>query len=288
MTEPCIGIIGGSGLYNIEGIEDVKSVEVETPFGKPSDAFTRGTIEGRRVVFLPRHGKGHTILPTELNFRANIWGMKKLGVTHIIAVSAVGSMKEEIKPLDIVIPDQFYDHTKGRKSTFFGDGIVAHLSFANPVCPALADVLFNATKQVGASVHKGGTYLCIEGPQFSSRAESLIYRQWGVSVIGMTNVQEAKLAREAEICYSTMALATDYDCWHIGEEEVTLEMVIENLGKNIETAKRIIKAAIPTVKPERQCPCPTAISKAIVTSRDLIPEETRKRLDIIIGKYFSG
>ncbi len=287
MTEPCIGIIGGSGLYNIEGIKDVKSIEIETPFGKPSDAFTTGTLEGRSVVFLPRHGKGHTILPTELNFRANIWGMKKLGVTHIIAVSAVGSMREEIRPLDIVIPDQFYDHTKGRKSTFFGDGIVAHMSFADPVCPALADVLFNAAKQVGARVHKGGTYLCIEGPQFSTRAESLIFRQWGVSVIGMTNVQEAKLAREAEICYSTMALATDYDCWHVGEEEVTLEMVVKNLEKNVETAKRIIKTALPMIKLERQCPCPTAISKAIVTKQDLIPTETRKKLDIIIGKYLS-
>ncbi len=288
MTEPCIGIIGGSGLYDIEGIEDVQRIEIETPFGKPSDAFTQGTIEGRRVVFLPRHGKGHTILPTELNFRANIWGMKKLGVTHIIAVSAVGSMREEIKPLDIVIPDQFYDHTKGRKGTFFGDGIVAHMSFADPICPELAGVLFNAAKQVGASVHKGGTYLCIEGPQFSSRAESLIFRQWGVSVIGMTNVQEAKLAREAEICYSTMALATDYDCWHIEEEEVTLEMVVKNLEKNVETAKRILKAALPMVKSDRQCPCPTAISKAIVTQHNLIPEETKKRLDIIIGKYLSG
>ncbi|MGR3310178.1 MAG: S-methyl-5'-thioadenosine phosphorylase, partial [Candidatus Brocadiales bacterium] len=265
MTEPRIGIIGGSGLYDIEGIEDVQRIEIETPFGKPSDAFTQGTIEGRRVVFLPRHGKGHTILPTELNFRANIWGMKKLGVTHIIAVSAVGSMREEIKPLDIVIPDQFYDHTKGRKGTFFGDGIVAHMSFADPICPELAEVLFKAAKQVGASVHKGGTYLCIEGPQFSSRAESLIFRQWGVNVIGMTNVQEAKLAREAEICYSTMALVTDYDCWHIEEEEVTLEMVVKNLEKNVETAKRILKAALPMVKSDRQCPCPTAISKAIVT-----------------------
>lgn len=288
MAEPCIGIIGGSGLYDIEGIEDVRTVDVDTPFGKPSDAFIRGTIEGQEVVFLPRHGKGHTIMPTELNFRANIWGMKKLGVEHIIAVSAVGSMKEEIKPLDIVIIDQFYDNTKGRKSTFFGDGVVAHTSFADPVCSVLADTLYNAAKQVGARVHRGGTYMCIEGPLFSTRAESLIYRQWGVSVIGMTNVQEAKLAREAEICYSTMALATDYDCWYAGEEEVTLEMIMQNLEKNVETAKRIIKAALPMIKLDRTCPCASAISRAIVTNPDMIPEETRKKLDIIIGKYITS
>lgn len=285
MGEQVIGIIGGSGLYNIEGIKDVTSVSIDTPFGKPSDSFTIGTLEGRKVAFLPRHGKGHTILPSELNFRANIYGMKKLGVEHIIAVSAVGSMKEEIKPLDIVIPDQFFDRTRGRISTFFGEGIVGHVSFADPVCGVLADTLFNAAKSVGARVHKGGMYLCMEGPLFSTRAESNVYRQWGASVIGMTNLQEAKLAREAEICYSTLAMATDYDCWHIGEEAVTLEMIIGNLNKNAETAKRILKAAIPKIEQKRNCACSTAAQNAIVTHKDLVPENTKKKLDVIFGKY---
>ncbi len=280
-----IGIIGGSGLYNIEGIKDVKSVSVDTPFGKPSDSFTTGTLEGRRVAFLPRHGKGHTILPTELNFRANIYGMKKLGIEHIIAISAVGSMKEEIQPLDIVIPDQFFDRTRGRISTFFGEGVVGHVSFADPICAVLADTLFHAAKSVGARVHKGGTYLCMEGPLFSTRAESNVYRQWGVSVIGMTNLQEAKLAREAEICYSTLAMSTDYDCWHVGEEAVTLEMIIGNLNKNAETAKQILKAAIPRIKQKRTCSCATAVQNAIVTQKDLVPESTKKKLDVIFGKY---
>lgn len=285
MGEQMIGIIGGSGLYNIEGIRDVKSVSIDTPFGKPSDSFTVGTLEGRKVAFLPRHGKGHTILPSELNFRANIYGMKKLGVEHIIAVSAVGSMKEEIKPLDIVIPDQFFDRTRGRISTFFEEGIVGHVSFADPVCGVLANVLFHAAKSVGALVHKGGTYLCMEGPLFSTRAESNVYRQWGVSVIGMTNLQEAKLAREAEMCYSTLAMATDYDCWHVSEEAVTLEMIIGNLNKNAETAKRILKAAIPKIEQKRTCVCATAVQNAIVTHKDLVPESTKKKLDIIFGKY---
>ena len=211
--------------------------------------------------------------------------MKKLGVEHIIAVSAVGSMKEEIKPLDIVIPDQFFDRTRGRISTFFGDGIVGHVSFADPVCETLATTLFNAAKSVGAQVHKGGTYLCMEGPMFSTRAESNVYRQWGVSVIGMTNLQEAKLAREAEICYSTLAMATDYDCWHVGEEAVTLEMIIGNLNKNAETAKRILKAAIPKIEQKRSCACATAVQNAIVTNKDLIPENTKKKLDILFGKH---
>ena len=285
MTEQMIGIIGGSGLYNIEGIKDIKTVSIDTPFGKPSDSYTVGSLEGRKVAFLPRHGKGHTILPSELNFRANIYGMKKLGVEHIIAVSAVGSMKEEIKPLDIVIPDQFFDRTRGRISTFFGEGIVGHVSFADPVCETLATTLYNAAKSVGACVHKGGTYLCMEGPMFSTRAESNVYRQWGVSVIGMTNLQEAKLAREAEICYSTLAMATDYDCWHVGEEAVTLEMIIGNLNKNAETAKHILKAAIPKIELKRNCACATAVQNAIVTNKDLIPENTKKKLDILFGKY---
>ena len=285
MAQRMIGIIGGSGLYNIEGIKDVKTVSIDTPFGKPSDSYTVGSLEDRKVAFLPRHGKGHTILPSELNFRANIYGMKKLGVEHIIAVSAVGSMKEEIKPLDIVIPDQFFDRTRGRISTFFGEGIVGHVSFADPVCETLANTLYNAAKSVGARVHKGGTYLCIEGPMFSTRAESNVYRQWGVSVIGMTNLQEAKLAREAEICYSTLAMATDYDCWHVGEKAVTLEMIIGNLNKNAETAKRILKAAIPKIELKRSCACATAVQNAIVTNKDLIPENTKKKLDILFGKY---
>lgn len=285
MGEQMIGIIGGSGLYNIEGIREVKTVSLDTPFGKPSDSFTVGTLEGRKVAFLPRHGKGHTILPSELNFRANIYGMKKLGVEHIIAVSAVGSMKEEIRPLDIVIPDQFFDRTRGRISTFFGDGIVGHVSFADPVCGTLADTLYNAAKSTGVQAHKGGTYLCMEGPLFSTRAESQVYRQWGVSVIGMTNLQEAKLAREAEICYSTLAMATDYDCWHVSEEVVTLEMIIGNLNKNAETAKRILKTAIPKIEQKRTCACATAVQNAIVTHKDLIPESTKKKLDIIFGKY---
>lgn len=237
------------------------------------------------MAFLPRHGKGHTILPSELNFRANIYGMKKLGAGHIIAVSAVGSMKEEIRPLDIVIPDQFFDRTHGRISTFFGEGIVGHVSFADPVCNVLAGTLFRAAQSLNVRVHKGGTYLCIEGPLFSARAESNVYRQWGVSIIGMTNIQEAKLAREAEICYSTLAMVTDYDCWYTGEEPVTLEMVIRNLNKNAETAKQILTVAIPNIEQKRNCACATAARDAIVTRKDLVPEGTRKKLDCIFGKY---
>ncbi|MFN3466573.1 MAG: S-methyl-5'-thioadenosine phosphorylase [Candidatus Brocadiales bacterium] len=282
-----IGIIGGSGLYDIEGIKDVQKVEVDTPFGKPSDAFTIGKLGGREVVFLPRHGSGHTIAPTQLPFRANIYGMKKLGVEQIIAVSAVGSMKEEIRPLDIVIPDQFFDRTKARMDTFFGDGIVAHVSMADPVCGGIADALYRATKGLNLRVHKGGTYVCIEGPQFSTRAESLVYRQLGVSVIGMTNLQEARLAREAEICYATLALSTDYDCWHVEEEAVTAEMVIANLKKNVESAKKIIKVAIPELPKVRNCPCSTALKNAIITRPEAIPQKRKKELELIIGKYLA-
>lgn len=285
MGENRIGIIGGSGLYDIEGISDVKCMELDTPFGKPSDSFISGKLGGKDVVFLPRHGKGHKLLPSELNFRANIYGMKKLGVGHIISVSAVGSLKEEIRPLDIVIIDQFIDRTRGRISTFFGSGVVSHISFADPICPDLASILYDAAKKVVTNVHRGGTYLCMEGPQFSTRAESNLYRQWGASVIGMTNLQEAKLAREAEICYSTLALATDYDCWHVGEEEVTVEMIIENLSKNVENAKRIIKTALPLIRAERDCKCKNALKDTIVTQKDMIPEETKKSLNLIIGKY---
>ncbi|HLA37867.1 MAG TPA: S-methyl-5'-thioadenosine phosphorylase, partial [Candidatus Brocadiales bacterium] len=237
--------------------------------------------------FLPRHGAGHTIIPTQLPFRANIYGMKKLGVEQIIAVSAVGSMKEEIRPLDIVIPDQFFDRTKSRVDTFFGDGVAAHVSMADPVCAGVAEALHRAAKQVGVRVHMGGTYVCMEGPQFSTRAESLVYRQLGVSVIGMTNLQEAKLAREAEICYATLALSTDYDCWHVEEEAVTVEMIIANLKKNVESAKKIIKVTIPELPKVRNCPCSTALKNAIITRPEAIPQERRKELELIIGKYVS-
>ncbi len=287
MEENRIGIIGGSGLYDIDGIENVERVEVDTPFGKPSDRFIIGKLEGKEVAFLPRHGTGHTELPSELNFRANIYGMKKLGVGHIIAVSAVGSLKEEIKPLDIVIIDQFIDRTKERDNTFFGNGIVAHTTFADPICPKLADVLYKATKTVTSNAHKGGTYVCMEGPLFSTRAESLLYRTWGGSVIGMTNLQEAKLAREAEICYSTIAMATDYDCWHEEEEEVTVEMIIANLMKNVENAKKIVKRAIKDIDIKRDCGCMSAMDGAIITHKEAMPEETKKKLDLIIGKYVS-
>ena len=285
MQENRIGIIGGSGLYDIEGIENVESVEIDTPFGKPSDRFMVGKLEGRDVVFLPRHGKGHKLLPSELNFRANIYGMKKLGVGYIIAVSAVGSLKEDVKPLDIVIVDQFIDRTKERANTFFGNGVVAHTTFADPICPALASVLYDATKKVTNNVHKGGTYICMEGPLFSTRAESILYRQWGGTVIGMTNLQEAKLAKEAEICYSTLAMATDYDCWHEEEEEVTVDMIIANLMKNVENAKNIVKESIKLINTERDCNCMNALSGAIISDKNQIPEETKKKLDLIIGKY---
>ncbi|MDR4498550.1 MAG: S-methyl-5'-thioadenosine phosphorylase [Candidatus Scalindua sp.] len=286
MSHGRVGIIGGSGLYNIEGLKDVENITIKTPFGNASDQFTIGVLEGKRVVFLPRHGRNHNILPGELNFRANIFGLKKLGVEQIIAVSAVGSMKEEIKPLDVVIPDQFIDRTRGRIDTFFGNGIVGHVSVADPVCPILANTLYESAKKTGATVHKGGTYLCMEGPQFSTRAESHAYRKWGVSVIGMTNLQEAKLAREAEMCYSTLALSTDYDCWYEEEEDVTAEMVIENLRKNVDTAKAVIKRALPLIVQERTCICANAAGNAIVTQKDKIPDEIKDKLNVIFGKYF--
>lgn len=288
MDKKRIGIIGGSGLYDIEGVKDVHSVRVETPFGNPSDEYRIGVVEGREVVFLPRHGKGHRILPTELNYRANIYGFKKLGVEWIIAVSTVGSFKEQIRPLDIVIIDQFFDRTnQARKNTFFGNGIVGHISFAEPLCPILRDILYKVGLEVGANIHKGGTYLNMEGPAFSTKAESLIYKSWGIDVVGMTNMPEAKLAREAEICYATMAMVTDYDAWYEGDEVsiVTIDAVIKNLLKNADTAKEIIKKAIPRIPEKRTCQCSTALKDAIITSREAIPEETKKRLDLIIGKY---
>lgn len=285
--EAKIGVIGGSGLYEMEGLEDLRPKKIQTPFGDPSDEYILGTFKGITVAFLPRHGIGHRIMPSDINFRANIYGMKVLGVERIISVSAVGSMKEEIRPGEIVIPDQFYDHTKQRRGTFFGGGISAHVSMAQPVCHELISILYKAGKDVGANLHKGGIYLCIEGPQFSTRGESMIYRKWGVDVIGMTNLPEAKLAREVEICYATLALATDYDCWHETEEEVSVDVVISTLKRNVETAKKIIRKAIEMIPIERSCPCATSLSRAIITEPKSIPLEVKERLKIIIGKYLS-
>lgn len=280
-----IGVIGGSGLYDMEGLTQVKTVRVSTPFGRPSDDYVIGTLHGRRVAFLPRHGRGHRVMPTDINYRANIFGMKKLGVERIISVSAVGSMKEEIRPGDIVIPDQFYDHTKHRKSTFFGGGIVAHVGMADPVCADLGNTLADAGAKAGAQVHRGGTYLCMEGPQFSTRAESLIYRTWNADVIGMTNATEAKLAREAELCYSTIALATDYDCWHHSEEAVTVEAVLAVMKKNIETSKAMIREAVKMLPSARSCSCGEALRNTIMTPEKLVPAKTKKNLAPITGKY---
>jgi len=286
MTDGLIGIIGGSGLYEMEGLESVEERRLETPFGPPSDAYITGTLEGRRVAFLPRHGRGHRLMPSELNFRANIFGFKLLGAEWVISAAAVGSMREDLPPRDIVIPDQFFDRTKGRISTFFGDGIVAHVSFADPTCPILGKQLLAAGQSVGARMHWGGTYLCMEGPQFSTRAESRIYRSWGVDVIGMTNLQEAKLCREAEICYATLALVTDYDVWHDTEADVSVEAVVAVLKQNAETAKAIIKAAVSSFPARREgCHCPYALRDAIISAPSAIPSQVRERLRPIIGKY---
>lgn len=286
MAQPVIGVIGGSGLYEIEGMEQVREVRLETPFGTPSDAFVTGELDGVKMVFLPRHGRGHRLLPTEVPFRANIYGMKQLGVERIISVSAVGSMKEEIVPGHIVIPDQFFDRTLGqRPMTFFGDGIAGHVQFADPVCGELSAVLAEAATTVGATIHRGGTYLCMEGPQFSTRAESLIYRSWGVDIIGMTNINEARLAREAEICYGTIALATDYDCWHDDHADVSVEAIIAIIQQNVATAKRIIKEAAGRLAGGRGCLCGEALKYAIMTRRDLIPDATREKLAVVMGKY---
>lgn len=288
MAAKVIGVIGGSGLYEIEGLKGVKPVRVKTPFGPPSDEYMTGVLGDTRMVFLPRHGRGHRLLPSEINYRANIYGMKKLGVEWIISVSAVGSMREEIRPGDIVVVDQFFDRTKDRASSFFGDGIVGHVEFADPVCHDLSAALFRAAKDAGARVHMGGTYICIEGPQFSTRAESNIYRKWGVDVIGMTNIPEAKLAREAEICYATVALSTDYDCWHTSEESVTVEMILNTLKANVETAKRIIKNAAPLIGAmggERKCKCASALKYAVLTDKRKIPAKTKKNLSLLTGKY---
>jgi len=281
-----VGIIGGSGLYNIEGIKGVKKVAVTTPFGKPSDKFILGRLEGKDVVFLSRHGIGHRIPPSEINYRANIYGMKKLGVDRIISVTACGSLKEELKPLDFVVADQFVDRSNhGREMTFFDKGIVAHIVFAHPVCKELADALFDAGTAKGLRIHKGGTYIMMEGPAFSTLAESKLYRSWGMDIIGMTNMPEAKLAREAEICYATLAAVTDYDCWHPQHESVTVDMVMQNLCKNIENAKHILRALLKNFPEQRSCECKDALKCAIITDRKLIPEKTKKDLKLIIGKY---
>jgi 5'-methylthioadenosine phosphorylase len=284
--EARVAVIGGSGFYDFPDLEERREEWIVTPFGRPSDAVVTGRLAGRPVAFLPRHGRGHRISPGELPARANIYALKQLGVEHIISVSACGSMKEEIAPLDVVIPDQLFDRTKGRPSTYFENGIAVHVSFADPFCAALSQALFQAATRAGARVHAGGTYLCMEGPQFSTRAESRIYRQWGVDVIGMTALPEAKLAREAEICYATLAFATDYDCWHEAEEDVTVEMVVTTLLQNVETGKRIIREALPHVARERTCPCSRALESAIITQRDLIPAEAKARLGLLVQKYF--
>jgi 5'-methylthioadenosine phosphorylase len=282
-----IGIIGGSGLYDMAAVTDREAVTLTTPFGEPSAPYLLGTLSGRRVAFLARHGAGHRLLPSELNFRANIFGMKMLGVDYILSASAVGSLKEEYTPLDIVIPDQFFDRTKGRVSTFFGRGLAAHVTFARPFCPILSDIAFTSGRRSGATVHRGGTYVCMEGPQFSTLAESKLYRSWGMDVIGMTNLQEAKLAREAEICYSTIALVTDYDCWHPDHDSVTVDMVIANLMQNAVTAQRIIAGAVEQLPYPRTCECAAALKYALITRPDAIPDQVKKDLAPIIGKYLA-
>lgn len=286
MSDAAIGVIGGSGLYDMEGLEEIQRIRLETPFGAPSDEYVTGVLNGVKMVFLPRHGRGHRYLPSEVNYRANIYGMKKLGVEQIISVSAVGSLKEAIAPGHIVIPDQFIDRTKGiRKDTFFGDGMVAHVGFADPVCHTLSETLYEAALAAGATVHKGGTYICMEGSAFSTRAESFMYLGLGAEVIGMTNLTEAKLAREAEICYGIIALSTDYDCWHEHHDDVTVEAIVAIIHQNVAMAKNIIRRAVAAIAPQRSCACGTAMQYAIITDKSVIPAETRQKLDLIVGKY---
>jgi 5'-methylthioadenosine phosphorylase len=284
-SKPRIGIIGGSGLYDMAELADREEQVVTTPFGEPSAPLVLATLRGRRVVFLTRHGLGHRLLPSELNFRANIYAMKTLGVEWILSASAVGSLREALKPQDLVIPDQFYDRTRGRVSTFFGDGLVAHVGFAHPFCGPLSGVLYAAAEQAGATVHKGGTYVCMEGPQFSTVAESNAYRESGFDIIGMTNLQEAKLAREAEICYTTLALVTDYDGWHPDHDSVTVEMIVANLTANASMAQQVIANAVGRLPIARDCECAHALATAIITRRDAIPASTREKLRPIVGKY---
>jgi 5'-methylthioadenosine phosphorylase len=280
-----LGIIGGSGLYSMPGLTDTREVRLETPFGAPSDAYVLGTVAGRRVAFLARHGRGHRILPHEMNFRANIYGFKQLGVERILSVSAVGSLKEEHRPLEFIIPDQFVDRTKTRISTFFGEGIVGHIAFSDPVCPEVARVFESSCRTAGVVGKLGATYLCIEGPQFSTKAESNLYRSWGMDIIGMTALQEAKLAREAEICYASLAMVTDYDCWHPDHDAVTVEQVVAVLQKNAENACNVVRQAIAGMPRERRCHCGSALATAIMTDRAHIPAEARRRLGLLLDKY---
>ena len=283
-----VGIIGGSGLYDIPEVTGREEVMVQTPFGAPSGSYVTGTLRGQRVAFLARHGVGHRFLPSDLNFRANIFGFKALGVERIISASAVGSLQERYQPLDLVVPDQFLDRTRGRVDTFFGRGIVAHAGFARPICPELAATVFDVATAAEARVHRGGTYVCIEGPQFSTLAESKLYQAWGMDIIGMTNLQEAKLAREAEICYATIALVTDYDCWHPSHDEVTGKMIVANLQKNVVTAQRVISDVVARLSQVRTCKCSSALEHAIITMEDEMPSATRAELEPIIGKYLKS
>ena len=285
MAQAEIGIIGGSGLYSMKGLTEVHEIQLETPFGAPSDAYALGTLAGHKVAFLARHGRGHRILPTELNFRANIHGFKQLGVERILSVSAVGSLKEEHKPTDFVIPDQFYDRTRQRVSTFFGEGLVAHIGFGDPICPELAAIVTRAGQTAGVVTKRGGTYVCMEGPQFSTKAESNAYRAKGFDLVGMTNLQEAKLAREAEICYVTIAMVTDYDCWHPDHDHVTVEQIIGVLNRNAENAANVVREAVAAMPAQRSCKCGQALAMAIMTSPEMIPHDTRVKLDLLVGKY---
>ena len=285
MSQAEIGIIGGSGLYSMPGLTEIREISLDTPFGAPSDAYVLGSLEGRKVAFLARHGRGHRILPSELNFPANIHGFKQLGVERILSVSAVGSLKEEHKPLEFVIPDQFVDRTRHRVDTFFGSGVVAHIAFADPVCPQLSEAVAAACKKAKVVGKRGGTYLCMEGPQFSTKAESNLYRSWGMDVIGMTNLQEAKLAREAELCYVTVAMVTDYDCWHPHHDSVTMDQIVAVLTKNAENACNVVREAVAAMPKERGCKCGSALAHAIITDRTKIPQATRDKLKLIIGKY---
>jgi 5'-methylthioadenosine phosphorylase len=287
MQRAQIGIIGGSGLYDMTDVTEREEVKITTPFGEPSAPYLLGTLRGKRVAFLARHGGGHRVSPSELNFRANIFGMKTLGVEYLLSASAVGSLKEEYKPADIVIPDQFFDRTKGRASSFFGRGLVGHVGFAHPFCKILSGIACDSGKRAGATVHKGGTYVCMEGPQFSTLAESKLYRSWGMDIIGMTNLQEAKLAREAEICYTTIALVTDYDCWHPDHDSVTVEMVMSTLASNAATAQQIIAGAVERLPYERTCECASALKYALVTRPEMVPDQIKKDLAPIIGRYIS-
>jgi 5'-methylthioadenosine phosphorylase len=288
LSQAEIGIIGGSGLYSMPGLSAIRESSQKTPFGDPSDAYIVGVLQGRKVAFLSRHGRGHRIMPSELNFRANIYGFKQLGVERIVSLSAVGSLKEEHRPLEFVVPDQFFDRTRHRIDTFFGEGLVAHISFGDPICPELARVAEEGCRRAGVTAKHGGTYLCMEGPQFSTKAESNLYRSWGMDVIGMTNLQEAKLAREAEICYVTIAMVTDYDCWHPHHDSVTVDQVVAVLLKNAENACNVVRESVAAMPKSRSCKCGSALAHAIITDRNKIPPDTRKKLSLILDKYLGG